>query len=53
MGLELRYEEGQTPLDDDEKEGLLIDSITTRGEVDEQEQLNIEAAVEWTLKKKF
>src|SRR5690242_20520480 len=53
MGLELQYEEGQTPLDDDEKEGLLIKSITTRGELDEQEQLNIEAAVEWTLKKKF
>lgn len=53
MGLELQYEEGQTPLDDDEKEGLLIDSITTRWELDEQEQLNIEAAVEWTLKKKF
>lgn len=53
MGLELQYEEGQTPLDEDEKEGLLIESITTRSELDEQEQLNIEAAVEWTLKKKF
>ncbi len=31
MGLELSYFEGQTPLDEDEKEGLLITSITTRG----------------------
>ena len=53
MGLELTYDDGQTPLDEDEKEGLLIQTVTTRGELDEQEQLNIEAAVEWTLKKKF
>lgn len=29
MGLEIEYIEGQTPLDEDEKEGLLIKSITT------------------------
>lgn len=49
MGLELKYEEGQTPLDEDEKEGLKINSITTQGELDEFEQLNIEKAVEWTI----
>jgi hypothetical protein len=42
MGLELDYKNGQTPLDEDEKEGLKIKSITTQRELDEFEQLNIE-----------
>ena len=49
MGLELTYEEGQTPLDEEEKEGLKIKSITTQEELDEFEQLTIEKAVEWTI----
>ncbi len=49
MGLELQYTDGQTSLDEDEKEGLRIKSITTQGELDEFEQLNIEKAVEWTI----
>jgi Fic-DOC domain mobile mystery protein B len=49
MGLNLKYTEGQTPLDEDEKEGLKIKSITTQNELDEFEQLNIEKAVEWTI----
>jgi len=49
MGLDLLYGEGQTPLDEAEKEGLKINSITTQGELDEFEQLNIEKAVEWTI----
>lgn len=53
MGLELEYIEGQTPIDEDEKEGLLISSITTRGELDEFEQMNIEKAIQWTLGKKW
>ncbi len=53
MGLEFKYIDGQSPLSEEEKEGLLIKSITTRGELDELEQLNIEKAVEWTLNKKF
>ncbi len=53
MGLDFKYIEGQTPLSEEEKEGLLIKTITTRGELDELEQLNIEKAVEWTLDKKF
>ncbi|MBU2649667.1 MAG: mobile mystery protein B [Bacteroidetes bacterium] len=53
MGLEIDYIEGQTPLDEDEKEGLLIKSITTRGELDEFEQLNIEKAIQWTIGKKW
>ncbi len=53
MGLEIDYIDGQTPLDEDEKEGLLIKAITTRGELDEFEQQNIEKAIEWTLKNNF
>ena len=53
MGLELEYISGQTPFDEDEKEGLLIPTITTRSELDEFEQLNIEKAVEWILTKSF
>jgi Fic-DOC domain mobile mystery protein B len=53
MGLNINYIEGQTPIDEDEKHGLLISSITTREELDEFEQLNIERAIEWTLNKKF
>lgn len=49
MGLELQYADGQTPLDEEEKEGLKIKAITTQGELDEFEQLNIEKAVEWTI----
>ncbi|WP_317128698.1 hypothetical protein [Subsaximicrobium wynnwilliamsii] len=49
MGLNLNYEEGQTPLNDDEKEGLKIKSITTQNELNEFEQLNIEKAVEWSM----
>jgi Fic-DOC domain mobile mystery protein B len=53
MGLDFSYISGQTPLDEDEKEGLLIKTISTRGELDEFEQLNIQNAVEWVSKKTF
>jgi len=53
MGLEFDYKDGQTPLDEEEKEGLKIKSITTQGELDEFEQLNIEKAVEWTIRTKL
>lgn len=53
MGLNLDYINGQTPLDEDDKEGLKISTIMTRGDLDEFEQLNIEKAVEWTLGNKF
>ncbi|MHC1706898.1 MAG: mobile mystery protein B [Bacteroidales bacterium] len=53
MGLKLDYIDGQTPLDEDEKLGLLIKTISTREELDEFEQANIQQAVEWTLKNKF
>jgi len=49
MGLELVYKHGQTPLEEEEREGLKIKSITTQGELNEFEQLNIEKAVEWSI----
>ena len=51
MGLVLAYDDGQTPLDEDEKEGLLIRSITTREELDEFEQQNIQQALLWLMGK--
>jgi Fic-DOC domain mobile mystery protein B len=53
MGLDLLYIDGQTPIDEDEKNGLLIKTISTRSELDEFEQYNIEKAVQWTLQNKF
>jgi Fic-DOC domain mobile mystery protein B len=53
MGLNLEYESGQTPLDEEEKVGLKISSITTNGELNEFEQHNIEQAIFWTLGKKI
>lgn len=50
MGLELEYIKGQTPLEEEEKEELKIKTISTRGELDEFEQANIEKAIEWSLK---
>lgn len=49
MGLDLEYTGGQTALTEEEKEGLLIPSIATRGELDEFEQQNIERAMQWIM----
>jgi Fic-DOC domain mobile mystery protein B len=53
MGLTIEYIDGQTPLNEEEKDGLRILSITTREELDEFEQLNIEKAIQWTFGKKI
>ena len=53
MGLDFEYINGQTPLDEDEKEGLLIPTIATRGELDEFEQNNIEETIQWIYSKNF
>ena len=53
MGLDFEYINGQTPLDEDEKEGLLIPTIATRGELDEFEQNNIEETIQWIYGKNF
>lgn len=41
MELDLNYIDGQTPIDEDEKEGLLIETISNKAELDEFEQLRI------------
>lgn len=53
MGFEINYLDGQTPLSEEEIDGLKISSITTREELDEFEQLNIEKAIQWTFGKKY
>lgn len=53
MGLELEYADGDTPLTEEEKEGLLIKTVSTHGELNEHEQWNIEKAVRWTIEKKL
>jgi Fic-DOC domain mobile mystery protein B len=53
MGLNLSYVAGQTPLDEDEKNGLLIPTIASRQELDEFEQQNIEEAMMWVFNKSF
>lgn len=53
MGLELEYINGQTPIEEEELQGLLIKTITTRGELDEFEQKNIEEAMLWTMQRTF
>jgi Fic-DOC domain mobile mystery protein B len=39
--------EGSTPLDPDEMEGLKFKHVTTRGQLDELEQVNIESGLMW------
>ena len=54
MGLNLTYKVGQTPIDEDEKEGLLIPTVTSQEELNEFEQFNIEKAIEYyLLRRKF
>ncbi len=53
MGLNLNYSTGQTPLEEEEREGLKIPTISTKEELDEFEQKNIEEAVFWTVGKKI
>jgi Fic-DOC domain mobile mystery protein B len=53
MGLNLKYSTGQTPIDANESDGLKIKTITTQSELNEFEQLNIERAMHWTLRKRF
>ncbi len=49
MGLDFNLTNGQTPLDEEEIEGLKLKTVTTQSELDEFEQLNIEKAVEWLI----
>lgn len=53
MGLELQYDDGQTLLEEEERDGMLIPTVTTRGELDELEQYNIEQAMLWSVSHRF
>ena len=44
--------EGATPLDPDEKEGLKFSHITTRGQLNELEQANIEEGLRWLARQR-
>jgi fido (protein-threonine AMPylation protein) len=48
----MEYPEGATPLDPDEMGGLKFKHITTRGELDELEQVNIESGVRWAARQR-
>lgn len=51
--MELAYKDGQTPINEEEIEGLKIKSISTMGDLDEFEQQNIEHAVQWVNSRSF
>jgi Fic-DOC domain mobile mystery protein B len=53
MGLNIEYIPGQTPLDEDEREGLKIETISTVAELNEFEQKNIEQSIVWYLSRSF
>jgi Fic-DOC domain mobile mystery protein B len=47
MAVDLEEQDGQTPLDPDEKAGLIPEHLTTQGELNDWEQENILRAVRW------
>ena len=53
MGLNLNYNFGQTSLNEEEKDGLKILSVSTKSELDEYEQKNIEQAIQQTIGRKI
>ena len=53
MGLIPDHSDGQTPVDADEMEGLKIKTITTQSELNDFEQLNIDAAAIWVMTNHF
>ena len=44
--------EGATPLDPDERQGLKFPHVTTRGQLDELEQANIEQGLAWIARRR-
>lgn len=53
MGIDWKYIEGQTPISEEEKEGLINTMVTLQRELDELEQYNIEKALQWTIRLKI
>ena len=52
MGLILTYQEGQTPLDPEQINGLKIKTISTQQQLNEFEQTNINEALKWLNSKR-
>ena len=48
----MQYPQGATPLDPNELAGLKFKHITTRGELDELEQANIESGLRWLARQR-
>ena len=46
------YPDGATPLDPDEMDGLRFKHVSTRGELDQLEQANIDEGLQWVKKQK-
>jgi fido (protein-threonine AMPylation protein) len=46
------YPDGATPLDPDELDGLKFGHITTRSELDELEQANIQEGLRWLARRR-
>lgn len=53
MPIKITYQLGETPLDANEMNGLLVPTIASRSELDEYEQLNIQEALNWSIEKRF
>lgn len=53
MGLNLSYQYGQTELEPEEIDGLKVLAISSKAELDELEQQNIEEALLWIMGKKW
>lgn len=49
----MKEPDGATPLDPDERDGLLFPHIDTRGELDQMEQVNIQQGLLWLHNKKL
>lgn len=47
MALDLDYQDGQTPLDPDERAGLIPEHLSTKGDLNDWEQENLLRAVRW------
>jgi len=47
MAIDLDEQDGQTPLDPDERAGLIPSHLTTKGDLNDWEQENILQAVQW------
>jgi len=50
MGLDWNYGDGQTALEDEEKDGLKIKTIGTKAQLDAFEQIGIEEAILWSMR---